>query len=107
MTARAAAVQNFAANTVEIHLGMDFDDRRTIAEPVELVWNANPEPAVYHPPALRLPEDVARALLDALAAYFGGTSEVQTLRKDYLAERARVDRLIEMVAEPRGLRMAP
>jgi hypothetical protein len=47
------------------------------------------------PPSLRLPEWYARPLLDSLAAYFGGTSEVQTLRRDYEAERKRVDRLIE------------
>lgn len=51
--------------------------------------------AVYTPPSLVLGDEMARALLDALAAYFGGTSEVQTLRRDYDAERKRVDRLIE------------
>jgi hypothetical protein len=46
-------------------------------------------------PTFSLDEDAARALLDALAAYFGGTGAVQTLRRDYDAERARVDRLID------------
>jgi len=43
---------------------------------------------------LRLPDDVARALLDALASHYGGTSDVQTLRRDYEAERKRVDTFI-------------
>jgi hypothetical protein len=39
-------------------------------------------------------EDVARALMDALVKHFGGSTEVQTLRTDYLAERGRVDKMI-------------
>lgn len=46
-------------------------------------------------PLLRIPEDVARALLDALAQHFGGTSNSRQLRQDYDAERARVDKLID------------
>jgi hypothetical protein len=52
-------------------------------------------------PSIRLPEHVARALLDALAEHFGGTSEVQTLRKDYLAERSRVDKMIDHLTATR------
>lgn len=55
------------------------------------------EAATYEPmaqPFLRLPTELAYALLDALAAHFGGVSEVRQLRKDYEHERARVDRLI-------------
>ena len=47
------------------------------------------------PPELHIEEDVAKALLEALAEHFGGTVDTRTLRKDYLAERARVDKLIE------------
>lgn len=44
---------------------------------------------------LRLHEDDARAMYEALAAHFGGTGhDTRALRKDYDAERARVDRLI-------------
>jgi len=50
---------------------------------------------IQHEPSLRLEDGAARALLDALAAYFGGTGELQTLRRDYEAERKRVDRFIE------------
>lgn len=45
-------------------------------------------------PKLRLPADVARALYDALAQHFGGTSNSKQLRADYDAERARVDKFI-------------
>lgn len=44
---------------------------------------------------LRLDADVARAIYEGLAAYFGGVgTDVRALRKDYDAERERVDRLI-------------
>lgn len=40
---------------------------------------------------LRVSYDMARALYEALAKHFGGAPETATLRKDYEAERARVD----------------
>jgi hypothetical protein len=51
-------------------------------------------------PTLQLREDTARALLDILAQHFGGTSNTQQLRKDYDAERARVDKLIQFAISP-------
>lgn len=45
-------------------------------------------------PSLAIDDEMARALLDALAAYFGGTSDVRRLHQDLTAERARVDRFI-------------
>lgn len=49
-------------------------------------------------PSLTLREDQARALLDALLTHFNGGSNTQQLRKDYDAERARVDLLIGKLA---------
>lgn len=45
-------------------------------------------------PSLQLDDDMAIALLNALAAYFGGTSDVLRLGKDLAAERSRVDKFI-------------
>lgn len=47
----------------------------------------------YEP--LRLPEAAARALLDALLQQFRMTRADENLRVDYLAERARVDKLLD------------
>lgn len=45
---------------------------------------------------LRLPDDDARALYEALADHFGHAGhDIRALRKDYEAERARVDKLID------------
>lgn len=45
---------------------------------------------------LRLPEEDARALYEALAEHFGHAGhDIRALRKDYDAERKRVDTFIE------------
>lgn len=63
-----------------------------------LTWPQQPHRAVVREGAepdddtwLRLPEDAARAMYEALAQYFGGAADSATLRRDYDAERARVD----------------
>lgn len=49
---------------------------------------------------LFLPEDEARALYEALAEYFGGTVvDARALRKDYDAERLRVDGMIRALID--------
>lgn len=52
-------------------------------------------------PSLRLPDEVARALLDALHLHFAGASDTRSLRADYNHERGRVDRLIGALIEGR------
>lgn len=57
-------------------------------------WEHLPEqPRPDIPPTLRLGEDEARALLDALTRHYGGADDVRALRRDYDAERQRVDTL--------------
>jgi len=46
------------------------------------------------PATLHLPDDMARALLAALLRWYDGGEDTRSLRRDYDAERARVDRLI-------------
>ena len=94
---RAYVERNFAHHAVAIHMAVSNDDGLHIFEPHNAVIRklGPDEDGIYLPPFLRLDEDMARELLDALAAHFGGTSEVQTLRKDYLHERGRVDKMID------------
>lgn len=65
-------------------------------QPVEVVTVT--EASGIEPPAdhwLRLIEDDARAIYEALADYFGHAGhDIRSLRKDYDAERVRVDRFI-------------
>ena len=99
MTRRAYVQTDFAriggvAVYLVEHRGQD---RYVVGQPVEIVFHEEDEVAssAVHEPTLRLSGDMARALLDALAAHFGGSSDVQTLRQDYLAERVRVDKMID------------
>jgi hypothetical protein len=49
-------------------------------------------------PSFSLDEDEARALLQALVRHFDGGEDTRSLRKDYDAERKRVDLLIDKLA---------
>jgi hypothetical protein len=92
LTARAYVQDHFPGG-IGIYLGRLGDNLRTQMVFTEQRSEIISE-AVSRPPSFTLDEDEARALLDALAQHFGGTAEVQTLRRDYLDERGRVDRLI-------------
>lgn len=50
-------------------------------------------------PAIFLSDEIARPLLDALAAHYGGSGDTRMLRRDYDAERKRVDTLVEALIE--------
>lgn len=50
-------------------------------------------------PTLQLPHDAAHALLAALTNHYQGVDDQRALRADYDAERKRVDRLIDTVAQ--------
>lgn len=53
------------------------------------------EPGTSWPaPSMQFTDDLARALLDALADHFGNTSGGRQQRADFEHERGRVDRLI-------------
>lgn len=105
MTARAHVEAHFARGDLSIYLGWSAPtDGGTmrIVQPTELVIEALPAEAAHtvSPPSLRIPEDLARALLDALSQHFGGSSDVRSLRNDYDAERRRVDKLIGYLTAP-------
>jgi hypothetical protein len=50
-------------------------------------------------PTLSLHEASARALLQALLRHFDGGEDTRSLRKDYDAERSRVDKLTDALIE--------
>ena len=50
-------------------------------------------------PTLRLSDNIARALLEALLRHYQGAEDMHTLRADYLHERERVDKLIGMYGD--------
>lgn len=63
-------------------------------DPTTLRWEDLPDPpAPDVAPTLQLGDNEARALLEALARHYGGADDVRALRRDYDAERKRVDTL--------------
>ena len=78
-------------------VGIGPDDESTFGGPT-----IKDVPMGEQAPTLFLPDDIARPLLDALAQHYGGTGDTRTLRTDYEAERARVDRLIGVMIERRA-----
>ncbi len=57
-------------------------------------WEDLPdEPTRDLAPTLQIGDSEARALLEALARHYGGADDVRALRRDYDAERKRVDTL--------------
>ena len=63
-------------------------------------WENLPEqPRTDIAPTLKLGEDEARALLDALVRHYSGASDVQALRRDYDDERKRVDVLTSALVD--------
>lgn len=70
--------------------------------PTTLRWEDLPDPpAPDIAPTLQIGDNEARALLEALTRHYGGADDVRALRRDYDAERKRVDQLttsLSMVA---------
>ncbi|HEY5835002.1 hypothetical protein [Streptomyces sp.] len=50
-------------------------------------------------PTLVLPADSGRALLDALTRHYNGAEDTRALRRDYDAERKRVDEQAKVIAD--------
>lgn len=50
-------------------------------------------------PTCRLPMEMGRELLEALMRHYHGADDARMLRKDYDAERARVDKILDALVE--------
>lgn len=95
---------------------VEFDPARlgvrlAVARPQAVLTWTDPVPEYVDPEGgqfrttdetwLHLNEEDARAIYEALADYFGHNGhDARALRKDYEAERARVDRLIAYATAP-------
>ena len=95
MSWRALVQSDFIMGGIAIHLGERYADQRMrIVQPVDLITEMVDRP-IATDPALRITDELGRALLDALAAHYGGAVDARTSREDLLTERRRSDRLIE------------
>jgi hypothetical protein len=104
VTARAHVEYDLSLRGVRIHLAETQHDGTGYAArfaDIEMERYDAPGAVVDDPAPLRLPEDHARALYEALARFFGGAPDMAVLRADFQHERTRVDRLIGFL-DPRG-----
>jgi hypothetical protein len=62
-------------------------------------WEPLTPDAAEVEPTMTLGWDEARAVLDGLTRFFQGAEDTRALRKDYDAERARVDALTAVLAD--------
>lgn len=105
MITRARAEYDVTTDGVRVALGGQAQGStrlmRSWPQPSVVAVDAGAEP----PPEawLRLAEEDARAIYEALAQYFGfsGADGAQ-LRSDYMAERQRVDKMIDALIESRS-----
>jgi hypothetical protein len=77
------------------------------AEGTRVEGGGSPDAVAPDSARLRLQADVGRALLDALARHFGDTGSARDVRKDYDAERARVDALTRNLMDVAGALAMP
>jgi hypothetical protein len=63
------------------------------------VWETLNREAAIVEPTLTLPAVAGRALLDALALHYKGAEDTRQLRRDYDAERTRVDAQAAVLAD--------
>lgn len=61
------------------------------------------EPYEAFEPTMQVPSEFGRALLDGLQRFYQGADDTRALRKDYDAERARVDKLIGALIDMRAV----
>jgi hypothetical protein len=69
--------------------GVDADGR------IRPQWSSHDERTVTANPTIRIDEDAARVLMDALLDHFRGGSDGRELRKDFEREQGRVDKLTD------------
>lgn len=95
MIIRAHVQPDYPRHGIGIHLIQDLGgERYAIGQPTEIIMAELDDQGIHHEPTLRIPDALGRSLLDALTTHYGGATDLRSLRKDYDAERARVDRLI-------------
>lgn len=98
---RVGVTGDYIIDGIAIHIGYRADhasywvkhfaaDGTSSMSKIEATQNADP--------SLRLNNEEARALLDALLRHYQGSGDYHTLREDYLHERRRVDALIASIS---------
>lgn len=109
MSWRVLVEPAFPLGALAIRVAARHSDSRYVV----LSWPGQPELVTIEAPigtamplepahTLHIPEEIGPALLDALSSHYGGATDVRSLRRDYDAERARVDRMIAHLTKERS-----
>lgn len=101
MSYRAQVTDRFEFDGVQIQLGEKRGEYFAyLAFERASEVTLQPGEMVPRDSGIDLPIDAARALYESLAQYFGNSTDNPTaLRQDYLAERKRVDTMLESVLQ--------
>lgn len=83
--------------TIDLYVGHEYEGCYTSVAADGSRTTLNPEDQTPSEPTITLLEAEARALLSALLRHFEGGDDMRALRKDYDAERGRVDKLTDAV----------
>jgi hypothetical protein len=100
---RAHVVNNLPLAGIDIVFVQQTDQGRVVWGPgssKRAFVDGAATPAVDDVDVLRLSDDDARALLAGLLSHYQGGDDLRALRRDYDAERARVDKLIDAIVSP-------
>jgi hypothetical protein len=70
-----------------------------IGDQGQVIWDEPPNDFAEPKPTFSLPADTGRVLLDALVRHYQGAEDSRSLRRDYDAERQRVDEQAKVLAD--------
>lgn len=99
MTATARIADRPWADGIAVYLMRRSDTVTLIERPGTPGTTEVVEPATDPGPSVTLDDDMAVALLDALARHYRRATDTGTLRADYEHERGRVDKAIGALTE--------
>jgi hypothetical protein len=103
---RAHISEHFAGFGIEIVIANHLDEQTVEVLHVEHTdgipstrWLPHAPGTDVPAPTFTLPADSGRALLDALTRHYNGAEDTRALRRDYDAERKRVDEQAKVIAD--------
>lgn len=98
---RVGISDNFEFDGISIFIGIRIDHQQTSI--IRFDENGRPRFEIVESmaevmPSIKINNDFARALLDALMRHYQGASDTRALRSDYAHERGRVDKLLDVIS---------
>lgn len=100
MTVKVRITDDWSMFGIQLVFVEENDGHRVVGNLTErqLIYPNAPVTSEIEP--VRMTDDQARALLSALSRHYEGGEDTRSLRKDYDAERQRVDTFIAYLTKP-------